>query len=453
MSLTSRYGLSRIRAGDHLADSSYKYSDRDRELISLLLWLGAEGHRHTGVAASVGTIPGVPSLSSATTGGALPAGNRIYYRYTWVEDNGLESAPSDEVYVDMPAPVDEPGAAVLAAVAGGSLVPGNYFYALAAYKGASTSETKALSVVYMTIPATATNKSIRLTFPTPPAGATGWNIYRKSPGGGDFGFLASVPVATLLYTDTGAVALDCYRQLPRTNTTSAQNAVTFTVGAGQAGRSWKLYRTLVSGQYQNSLLHWVVEETSEGSGVIRTNYVDTGLATAAGQPPTSEQLAGSPSKVDLAGGLEAKNRLPMANVQAFPVVVTFAFVGTQMVVTGSNTWVCEYTRATIVGARAVLGRGKAPAAAALIVDVNKGSTIAPTMVTIYTDQTTRPRIAIGAQMGSRVAPGVTTLVAGDCLTVDVDQAGGGATPTDLDLTVNVTLLVQMDEATSTMVWS
>lgn len=84
--------------------------------------------------------------------------------------------------------------------------------------------------------------------------------------------------------------------------------------------------------------------------------------------------------------------------------------------------------ATITGVR--LAVGTAPVDAAILVDVNKAGT------TIFTTQANRPTIADGASSGGPgAAPNVTTLAAGDLLTVDVDQIGSGTAGSNLAVQV------------------
>lgn len=73
--------------------------------------------------------------------------------------------------------------------------------------------------------------------------------------------------------------------------------------------------------------------------------------------------------------------------------------------------------------------GTASTSGAVTVDVNKNGT------TLYTTQTARPIIAQGAFSANGNSPAVTTFVAGDYLTVDIDTFGASAT----DLTVTVRL--------------
>jgi hypothetical protein len=86
---------------------------------------------------------------------------------------------------------------------------------------------------------------------------------------------------------------------------------------------------------------------------------------------------------------------------------------------------------TVTGVR--LTAGTAPTGASLIVDVNKNGT------TIFTTQANRPTIAAGANSGGPgTAPDVTSLAAGDYLTIDIDQVGSTVAGSDLVVSVIVT---------------
>lgn len=87
---------------------------------------------------------------------------------------------------------------------------------------------------------------------------------------------------------------------------------------------------------------------------------------------------------------------------------------------------------TISDVRAMVNT--APVGASVIVDINKNG------VTVYSAQGNRPTIAAAAtDSGVGVAPNVVNLVAGDYLTMDIDQIG--TTNPGSDLTVVVTLSV------------
>jgi hypothetical protein len=121
--------------------------------------------------------------------------------------------------------------------------------------------------------------------------------------------------------------------------------------------------------------------------------------------------------------------LSIDGVLVVPVeAYTFAVTGTAAVATGKSRiylesdYVVETVRAAV---------NTAPTGAALVVDVNRNGT------TIYTNQSDRPSIAAGTNSATGNNPAVTTLAAGDYLTVDVDQVGSTAAGADLTVTVRV----------------
>lgn len=436
--LTPHYGLSRIVAGDNLSDDGYKFTEDDRGLIDRLLYLGVEGHRHTGaVAAGVNPISAA-TLVASLTGGTIPAGTRVYYKYTHVDANGFETAASPQAFVDTPAPILEPAAAAISySSTGGVLLPGVYYYALTAYTSVNTQETKGITPAYVTVPVGTSTNKITLSLPSLPAGATGFNIYSKKPGASRYNYLSSVvPSGATTFIDTGAIVENCNRTVPIRNNTNAANSVTVThPGAVPVGSTWKLYRTYGTGQFDSSLLHWIVEETFETSGIIKPSYQDVGNATSSGAPPTVSQSVGSPSKINIANGTDITGNLPLGLI-AFPVVYTFFWPGQLAVTTGTMVWTCEHPNMKIIGCRAVLGAGATPAATAVLVDVNRATASGGAFTTIYTTQANRPTVAVAGQRGVRTVPDVTALVQGDMVTVDIDQVGGGA-GTDRDLTVQI----------------
>lgn len=314
MTDTAHYLLKRIRAGEHFSDDDFKYTDSDRVLADLLMYLGAEGHHHDGAAApDLSVSP--PTLTLSDTGGALPAGTRVYYRIALVNGDGFEGPASVEEYVDTDPAIATPNPPSLAvATTGGALLPGQYYYAVSAYQTANTVETRASTPVYISAPVGSSLNEITLTLPALPAGATGFNIYRRKPGASDWRYLASTAGPT--YVDDGSVTEDATRGLPSANTTNTTSMVTVTFpGATPVvpdGMTWRIYRTTVANDYRNSLLHAVVEESSPG--VIAVDYDDLGSATLPGSPRNSSVIPGSPSKIDLA--TEVDGVLPSANMTA-----------------------------------------------------------------------------------------------------------------------------------------
>jgi hypothetical protein len=305
----------------------------------------------------------------------------------------------------------------------GTLIGGTYFYVLSAYQVTSTSETLALTSGSTTTANTNTNKNT-LTLPSLPAGATGFNIYRKRPGASKFYFLASTTSAS--FVDDGSIAEDCDRSLPTENTTNSTNKVTITLsGAVPVGMTWKLYRTFVNGDYDNSLVHHVVEETAVGSGIITNTYVDIGNPTTTGRPSERNQVVGSPEKIDLEDGTEIQGRLPMSQVSGYPHAEPFLYKGPLAVTTGEVPWLCPFPNFRITGVRCTLGKGSVATGSDVIVDVNKGTGTTPTYTTIFTTAGNRPKVTVGNQVGAVAVPDVIELVAGDTLTVDIDAVDSG----------------------------
>ncbi len=433
---TEHFGLKRLQGGDNLSDNGYQFTDQDRITIDALLHQGVQ-HVHNG-STTTATAPSTAlTLTLLNTAGSIPAGTRVYYKYTLVTSGGLETVPSIEYFKDTAAPIVEPAPPSLSQSAtAGSLLPGNYYYILTAYTTVNTQETKGLNSAYITVPVGTSTNRVILTMPTIPTGATGFNIYRKKPGGSRYDYLSSVLAAAPTYTDTGGVLEDCNRTLPISNSTNATNSIQASIGTVPVGMTWKLYRTYQVGNYINALAHWVVEETSEGSGVITGTYVDAGQATTTGTPPSQTQVISNPPKVKLLDAAEVQGRLPLGSISAFPVVVEFHYSGPLAVVQGAGVYVLEFPKATVKGVRATLGRGSFPSTDPVLVDVNKGTNVTnPVYTTIFTTQTGRPTVLVNQQRGVRVVPDVTELVEGESLSVDIDQTGTAETARDITVTI------------------
>lgn len=317
---TLNYKLRKVLAGERFSDEGYKFSGSDRDLIDALLH-GTIDHHHDGAVPDPDYTTGLaaPTLALGTVG-AIPAGTRVFYKYGLVDPNGLESAGSAEAYVDTPVALSAPNAPALElSTAAGTLLPGAYYYVLTTYYPTSSQESEAGAQVTTKILSGTTNQII-IHFPTPPVAAVGFNIYRQRPGESNPVYLASVPITVAgvppaNYTDNGSVTPNNNRPAPTKNTTQSTNSVAVTLPAAvdplPDGWTWRLYRTYLATNYDQSLVHWVTEETAEGSGIIVTAYTDTGTAGFTGAPSTFSQIAASPDKVDLA--TEVTGVLPAAN--------------------------------------------------------------------------------------------------------------------------------------------
>lgn len=441
---TEHYGLIKFESGSSISDDDYKFGDEDRDILDQQVWLGAEGHHHVGV--SLDAPEAGPTLVLSETEGNLEAGETYYYKIVYVDDEGRESPPSVESEITIPDAIDAPAAPTLTTdTTGGTLQGGNYQYVLTAYApGDDLNETRGLNAGLITVAAGTTN-IVTIIFPTLPEGAEGFNIYRRAPGDAMYMWLDSVSLDMATpptqYVDDGSVEEDCNRTLPLTNRTATIAAVDVTLPGATPGLSegwtWKVYRTLESEDYTSSFLHHVVESITEGSEFPAITYTDVGLATTGGSP--AEDGTGSPSKILLTDGAEVQGTLPMSYVDGFPVELIFSQEGYLEESPGVFLWTCPYATAEILGVRATLGVGAKPAATPVVVGVRKGQgQIDPTYEDLFS-LANGPSIEVGHQYSDFAVPSAPDLVLNDLLVVDVLQAGGGATPTDHNLTVSILL--------------
>lgn len=294
--LTDHYGLVALEPGDSLSAFGYGFlSDNIHKIDRLIKSMTTHDHTGTQVAQVDPVDP--PVLVLDTTEGNVPAGTTVRYRYTYVDQNGFETAGSPEALVETADVVQRPGAPDgLPSSSGGALLGGVYSYALTAYVGSSTQETVIglrtnTSVSY----ATSVN-AITLNMPSLPDGATGFNIYRRGPGEAYYSYLTSTTDAT--FVDTGVLNPNFSRQPPNTNLTNGTNNVMVSLPSGvPAGGTWKIYRSYAAGNWTASDLHHVAEETSAGSGVIVDQFQDFGFGTGLKSVPEASEIAQVPSKI------------------------------------------------------------------------------------------------------------------------------------------------------------
>lgn len=314
---TDRYKLQRLTR-DELSANSFKYTNADRVTIDALLYQGAEGHHHNGGTAT-DLDPSVgPTLQLETYTGTIPPGTRIYYKFTFIDVNGIESAASPESWIDTPAGISSPAAPSLSfSVIGGSLPPGPYYYQISAYSTFNNRETLVGNASYISVPYSTATNTITLVLPALPSGATGFNVYRKSPASIGYRYLTSIEMISATppttYVDTGAIAETQTRLIPVSNTTTVQNAITVSIPGAtptiEAGASWRIYRSYSAADYSDSLL-----VTIPPAATPIYSYLDVGEQTSSGQPPVAGTAIGSPEKVDLTNGAEVQGLLPLAMV-------------------------------------------------------------------------------------------------------------------------------------------
>lgn len=461
MGLTPHYGLRTIDgSGDRFSDNDYQYTSADRRSIDLKLYLGAEGHKHTGEGIDLFDPETAPTLVLSNTGGVLPGGATVRYRFTWVSLEGEETAASPEASVMTSEKVATPGLPGLAqSTTGGSLLSGSYFYLLTAWEGVPTQETTPTSRVYSVMPSGVNTGEILLELPPLPVGADGFNVYRKGPGDSQYFLLdtlATGATPSSSYVDSGVVEPDCNRIPPRQNTTGSSSSVVVTLpeAVPEDAVGWKLYRTFSTGAWDSSLLSLVVEETSEGSGVITNEFLDVGTTTGVGRFPETSQVTPSPSKIDLTDGSHVQGSLPPGSVYV-PVTATFTFAGQLSPEWGAFRWPFPYKEGRVEKVLATLGDGFSPAADAVLVDIRKwdANAATPSWGTILDGYLSVP---VGENTGSYVMGAgefdVPEIYEGDMLSCDIVQSGGGATPTDADLTVVVLVWVKHGSETVSFTW-
>lgn len=299
---TDHFGFTRVSVGETMTKNGYAVLDTDRLRLDGLLY-ALENHRHDGSVRLDG--PSVaPTGVVSTSGGSLPSGQTLYYAVSYVDQWGLETAPSPEVSVVTGSAISRPTAPVLTHYdSGGTLACGRYAYQIT-YANASGGETDGSLTANITTPGTCTGVSrIRLTFAAAPAGAPAIKIYRAKPGQQQYYYLDTVQAVTEYYDD-GATAEDPTVVVPRLNNTATFNRVTVTIPGGAIPDdviSWKIYRATSPGSYGAfSLVHNVVEGL--------TDWDDTGSSLQLGRPLTrSSTIGGSPQITTdaLAGQIDA----------------------------------------------------------------------------------------------------------------------------------------------------
>lgn len=292
MTESTFYGLQKIESGTQgLPTNDYAFGSFNIDVIDRLL-----ARINTSLFDSDAPISsptaGLGAVAS-TSGGSIAAGRTLRYQFTYVDPFGNETAASPTTTVSTSTATGSPQAPTLStASTGGGLSSGRYFYALSSYVDTDTNESTAFNRTFVVLPSGSTNV-ITLTLPSLPAGATGFNIYKKGPGQSVYYYLDTVdlsgpPVTT--YEDDGSLPQNATRSPVTTSTANSTNSVTLTVPGGSVplGYTWKVYRSY-STNWDSSLLAWV---TSETFGVITPSYTDTGAAPTVGHPPERNYILG-----------------------------------------------------------------------------------------------------------------------------------------------------------------
>ena len=184
-----------------------------------------------------------------------------------------------------------------------------------------------------------------------------------------------------------------------------------------------------------------VEHNSDGtlktSGTIASKADDSAVVHLAGTETITGAKTFSASPVvpapTASGHAATKSYVDSATRTITFTLPAYSKQGSLAVLTGTMRLPIDGTY-TIVGTRLMVGT--APTGAALVIDVNKNGT------SIYTTQANRPTITASSNSGGPGAtPDVTSLAAGDYLTVDIDQVGSTVAGSDLTVVVIVSKVV------------
>ena len=281
---TDHFGLTRVGQGESISKNGNAALDLDRVTIDDLLWALSQ-HSHGGSTA-LADPTGPPTLTSAGSGGSLPPDTTYYYRVSYLDKWGLETAASDEASITTGTSLDPPvGPSLLTDTSGGTLAPGLYTYGITALTD-DGGETTLSPISSVRIPAGTVTNRVYLTFPPLPAGAVAFNVYRARPGQSSLYFLMEATDGDPVY-DTGGNE-DATVRPPRFNTTNESNTVTITLPDGalpDGATSWNVYRSEDPGVYDGqNLVHTVVEGATETSTDVRIDWVDDGDLLDQGMP-------------------------------------------------------------------------------------------------------------------------------------------------------------------------
>lgn len=312
---TDNFGFTTVGPGETLSKNGHAALTSDRSMLDSILF-ALTSHTHGGGErlASPTLAPDL-SVEQGDPDAMLPGNRTYYYRYSFVDRYGLETAASPEAEITTPPGASGPTApTLLHEPSGGTLNAGRYAYRItfSDYQGGETGPSDVASIVIESTSCSGTCR-ILLGLPEAPVVAPCINIYRARQGQTRFFFLAKVE-GTQTFYDDGSITEDQSITPPVSNTTGGQNRIDITVPSlPEDVVAWRIYRAQSPGGYGSaSLVHHVVEGTEESASDLLDTWSDRGMSLGRGTPRmTSSTLAGTPVlRLDQFEGLLRLDNLP-----------------------------------------------------------------------------------------------------------------------------------------------
>lgn len=306
MGSTNRFGLTTFDGTTFNLEGAFSNGDRkflDRVLAAL------ETHDHGGGVRLADPVD-QPTAEVTDVGGALPGGRTYYYRVSFLDQFGLETAAAPEVSVSTAAKLSSPQPPDLTAGAAGTLSPGNYFYALTRVKDGYETSLGSPGIITLG----SGQNSITLGLPDLD-GADAFGIWRQGPADSYYTRIGETVAATAV--DDGSIpASDCPTSPsnlpPAGNLTNSTNAITITVPHpdivgvvdGQVS-GWRVYRSQFSGVYESNSLVAEVTTIDPETDALALEWTDTGASGTVGQPLATSRTLTPTVAIQGGGGTQS----------------------------------------------------------------------------------------------------------------------------------------------------
>jgi hypothetical protein len=283
--ITPFAGLEALLPGEPLSSDGYRFQLLDRFIIDRLLRVGAVTHRHDQHDAMANPTA-APVVSTAPTGGVIPANAAISVTYTLLDGEGGETLPAGAAAITMPGgyqdPFDEPVAVVDHSA--GTLLAGNYSYAATVTDGRGGETALGPAALVGVDPGFAASEvalsglAALLSDASGGDSLAGWRLWRSRDG--SLWYLIATGVDDTL-TDDGIIG-DCTVAPPNTGTTQGANTLSVTVpSAGQPtdAVSFNVYVS-IDGSFSSPALLGNYPISQYDSALVYT-----ALTVGNGQPP------------------------------------------------------------------------------------------------------------------------------------------------------------------------